>query len=243
MAHLGPMIRVASSTRIAARLGITVNALKISQNGNSPKSKDTDDLSASFRRLGISPVEAHMSAASSVSITTFIGSLHSTQEYRLPSLAKPVRITVPTLHNGAILEKDLPPILDIVEKTEPLIKREIHEAPSDQVIEKHAARLIVIRRRKMKRHKLRKLRKKMKFVWLKARQKREYQKEKLFQAEQMAKVRDFEAFDAANYVTDVLRRTKEKPIPRFWKGKRLPQPIIQQLMEEEEIKKKRRQQK
>ncbi|KAG7158639.1 hypothetical protein Hamer_G011298 [Homarus americanus] len=225
MAHLGPMIRVASSTRIAARLGITVNALKISQNGNSPKSKDTDDLSASFRRLGISPVEAHMSAASSVSITTFIGSLHSTQEYRLPSLAKPVRITVPTLHNGAILEKDLPPILDIVEKTEPLIKREIHEAPSDQVIEKHAARLIVIRRRKMKRHKLRKLRKKMKF------------------AEQMAKVRDFEAFDAANYVTDVLRRTKEKPIPRFWKGKRLPQPIIQQLMEEEEIKKKRRQQK
>lgn len=34
---------------------------------------------------------------------------------------------------------------------------------------KQAARLIVIRRRKMKKHKLKKLRKKMKFVWAKVR--------------------------------------------------------------------------
>lgn len=57
------------------------------------------------------------------------------------------------------------------------------------------------------------------------------------QATQMAKIRYFEAFDAASYVADVLRRTKEKPIPRVWKGKRLPKFLIKQLMEEEKKKK------
>lgn len=45
------------------------------------------------------------------------------------------------------------------------------EAPStsDSDITKHAERLIVIRRKKMKKHKLRKLRKRMKFEWAKVR--------------------------------------------------------------------------
>jgi len=51
-----------------------------------------------------------------------------------------------------------------------------------------AARLIVIRRKKMKKHKLRKLRKRMKYVWAKVRQKREMRKEKAFQAELMGQV-------------------------------------------------------
>ncbi|XP_069944459.1 uncharacterized protein [Cherax quadricarinatus] len=243
MAHLTSAIRVVASARTAAHLGYSVNSLKISPVRSMPKFEAKDDLNESFRHLGISPVEASMSATCIMSPTgsSLVAPLHNTQEYRLPSLVKPMSIILPNLYDGVILEKSLPPNLNIMEKVEPLTD-ELKEAPSNQVIEKQAAVLIGIRRRKMKKHRLKKLRKRMKFEWQKIRQKREYQKEKLFQATQMAKVREYEAFDAATYVADVLRKIKEKPTPMFWKGKRLPPPVVKQLMEEEELKKKRRQQ-
>uniref|UniRef100_A0AAG5DHG1 Ribosomal protein mS38 C-terminal domain-containing protein n=1 Tax=Anopheles atroparvus TaxID=41427 RepID=A0AAG5DHG1_ANOAO len=96
--------------------------------------------------------------------------------------------------------------------------------------EKRAARLIVIRRRKMRKHKLRKLRKRMKFEWLKVRQRRELKKEKLFQAELLNQIKDAEKFSAEAYVASKLRQATDVPIPRFWKGKRLPQFIIKQKL-------------
>lgn len=93
-----------------------------------------------------------------------------------------------------------------------------------------AARLIVIRRRKMKKHKLKKLRRKMKFEWAKVRQRREMRKEKAFQAKLMSQVKEAEAFSAEQYVTDVLRQANEVPLPRYWKGRRLPAFIIKQKL-------------
>lgn len=55
---------------------------------------------------------------------------------RLPSLVKPVVVTLPSLYNEAAVEKEMPPALNILEKVDPLIKEEIKEAPSDQVIDK-----------------------------------------------------------------------------------------------------------
>ncbi|MPC34853.1 hypothetical protein E2C01_028256 [Portunus trituberculatus] len=136
-----------------------------------------------------------------------------------------------------MLEKDLPSVLNIFEKTDPSASSQKVEAPANQVAEKQAARLIITRRKKMRKHKLKKLRKKMKFVWAKVRQKREYRKEKQFQAEQMAKVRRYDAFDAEEYVKDFLRQTKEKPIPKTWKSKHLPEFLIKELMKKEEEKK------
>ncbi|XP_035910479.1 uncharacterized protein LOC118511468 [Anopheles stephensi] len=95
---------------------------------------------------------------------------------------------------------------------------------------KQAARLIVIRRRKMRKHKLRKLRKRMKFEWLKIRQRRELKKEKLFQAELLGQIREAEKFSAEAYVASKLRKATDEPLPRFWKGKRLPQFIIKQKL-------------
>lgn len=207
MAHLRSVTRALSSARTAACLGSTVNPSRISCI-RSPKLDAKDDLCAHFRHLVISPDEASLSA-------TFMMSISLPVEYRLPSVVKPVNITFPSLHSGVLLEKDLPPIPNITEKIDPIAKRQIKEAPPNQVTEKQAARLIVIRRQKMKKHKLRKLRKKMKFVYLKARQKREYKKEKLFQATQMSLVREFEAFDAANFVADILQKTKQNPSPKL----------------------------
>uniref|UniRef100_A0A4Y0BRV2 Small ribosomal subunit protein mS38 n=1 Tax=Anopheles funestus TaxID=62324 RepID=A0A4Y0BRV2_ANOFN len=108
------------------------------------------------------------------------------------------------------------------------------ELPTDTTVKdehgKQAARLIVIRRRKMRKHKLRKLRKRMKFEWLKLRQRRELKKEKLFQAELIGQIKEAEKFSAEAYVASKLRQATEVPLPRFWKGKRLPQFIIKQKL-------------
>ncbi|KAK3873314.1 hypothetical protein Pcinc_021671 [Petrolisthes cinctipes] len=191
---------------------------------------DGDVLCTGFSGLSITPLEARMSAqvlvASCGKLQTSY--LHHNQELRLPSLIKPFKITVPSLYNDKVLEKDLPPqspLLDILEKVEPLNQQQqqhIIETPSTEVIEKQAARLIGIRRKKMKKHKLKKLRKKMKFVWAKTRQRREYKKEKLFQAEEMAKIKEFRAFDAKEYVADFLREINEMPQPGSWKKREYP---------------------
>ncbi|XP_055914766.1 uncharacterized protein LOC129947989 [Eupeodes corollae] len=93
-----------------------------------------------------------------------------------------------------------------------------------------AARLIVIRRRKMKKHKLKKLRKKMNFEWAKVRQRREMRKEKAFQAGLISQIKTAERFSADQYVKSKLQEANETPIPRFWRGKRLPQFIIKQKL-------------
>lgn len=93
-----------------------------------------------------------------------------------------------------------------------------------------AARLIVIRRRKMKKHKLKKLRRKMKFEWAKVRQRREMRKEKAFQAKLVSQVKEAEGFSAEQYVADVLRQANEVPLPRYWNGRRLPAFIIKQKL-------------
>lgn len=82
----------------------------------------------------------------------------------------------------------------------------------------------------MKRHKLRKLRKKMKFEWAKLRQKREMKKEKAFQAELIAQIKDAEKFDAVQYVAEKIKKATEVPIPKLWKGKRLPEFLIRQKL-------------
>merc|ERR1712008_400727 len=89
----------------------------------------------------------------------------------------------------------------------------------------------------MNKHKLKKLRKKMRFEWLKIIQRREYRKEKEFQATQMGRIQFAEAFNAESYVADMLRQTKETPDPKFYKGKRLHKEIIYELMEKDKQKK------
>ncbi|XP_034486040.1 uncharacterized protein LOC117790647 isoform X2 [Drosophila innubila] len=93
-----------------------------------------------------------------------------------------------------------------------------------------AARLIVIRRRKMKKHKLKKLRRKMKFEWAKVRQRREMRKEKAFQAQLLAQIKQAESFSAEQHVAETLRQANDVALPRYWKGRRLPAFIIKQKL-------------
>lgn len=81
--------------------------------------------------------------------------------------------------------------------------------PSLPKLEKQAARLVVIRRRKMKKHKLRKLRKVRKFEYIRVALKRKTQKEKEFQMKLMAQIKEAEKFNAKSYIEDIIRIAKE----------------------------------
>lgn len=114
-------------------------------------------------------------------------------------------------------------------------KQKIEEPPAISVpdgsaYKKEAIRMIVIRRRKMKKHKLKKLRRKMKFEWAKVRQRREMRKEKAFQAKLLTQIKEAEQFDAEKFVSEKLRKANEVPLPRHWKGRRLPAFIIKQKL-------------
>lgn len=146
---------------------------------------------------------------------------------RLPPLPQPLReIIEPPQVKGNISYEDCLPT------------KIVEEPSSGGVQDKQAARLIVIRKKKMKKHKLRKLRKKMKFEWAKRRQKREMQKEKLFQAELIQHIKIAESFDPAKYAAEKIAKSKKVELPQVWHGVWYPDFIIKQLVEEEEIKKK-----
>lgn len=55
-------------------------------------------------------------------------------------------------------------------------------------------------------------------------------KEKEFQAGLIAQIKEAEAFSAENYVAEKIQKATETPIPRFWKGKRLPEFIIREKL-------------
>lgn len=94
-------------------------------------------------------------------------------------------------------------------------------SPDKPQLEKQAARMIVIRRRKMKKHKLKKLRKVRKFEYRRMALKRKTKKEKDFQMKLMEQVKEAEKFDAKSHVEGIIRVAKEdilkkrQPHPTF----------------------------
>ncbi|CRL06342.1 CLUMA_CG018900, isoform A [Clunio marinus] len=130
-------------------------------------------------------------------------------------------------------------VIEDVNKIDKSIELPMHDNRIVDDNGKQAAKhgMIMIRRRKMRKHKRRKLKKKMKFLWLKVTQRRELRKEKAFRAELLDQIREAEKFSAEEYVADRIRQATETPIPRFWKSKRYPKDLIRGFMEEEERKK------
>ncbi|XP_075238187.1 uncharacterized protein LOC142334222 [Lycorma delicatula] len=143
---------------------------------------------------------------------------------RLQILDKPMAI-----HKN--MRIDLPVIKSNIRYEDRVPEKEIEEPKPHYQEEKHAVRMIVIRKRKMRIHKLKKLRKKMKFVRAKLRLKRKMLKEKLFNAELMTKIKAAEKFDPVLYASQKIKKANEVIIPKRWKGKRLPEFIIRDLIE------------
>ncbi|KAL6261937.1 hypothetical protein P5V15_007020 [Pogonomyrmex californicus] len=119
----------------------------------------------------------------------------------------------------------------------PILEKSIDLPTNEKIIEKQAVRMIRIRHKKIKKHKRRKLRKKMKFIWEKTRFKRNQKKEKLFQAELVSKIKEAEAFDAKEYVKERLNILNKERLPRTYRGEILPTEMIRQFLNEKKAKK------
>lgn len=64
-------------------------------------------------------------------------------------------------------------------------------------------------------------------------QRRNWRKEKFFQNELIAQVKEAEAFSAEKYVAEKIRMATETPIPRYWRHKRMPTFFIKEQIEKD----------
>lgn len=182
------------------------------------------DLSKlSIRRLHLKPSDvgsslSHSQVLCSVEVPkfTFAHQQRVTEHLRLLNISRnhviPPSIRVP-LVNVSIED---PTARQEIETPNASILTEITEKPSDVIqdlemptngtaIDKQAMKTtITIRRKKMKKHKLRKLRKRMKFVWAKKRQRIEWNREKEFTDGLIGQIKEAEKFSAADYVAQKL---------------------------------------
>ncbi|XP_011149991.2 uncharacterized protein LOC105189527 [Harpegnathos saltator] len=148
-----------------------------------------------------------------------------------PLTPKIIEIPVTRIPPLQVPTKNLP-----VQYDPPLPQTSIDLPSNGNNFEKQAVRLIVIRRKKIKKHKRRKLRKKMKFVWMKLRQRRNYEKVKRFQNEMVAKIKEAQAFDAKEYVKRRLTILNKERIPRTYRGEILPPEMIKRFLAEKKAK-------
>ncbi|XP_035735690.1 uncharacterized protein LOC118447635 [Vespa mandarinia] len=119
----------------------------------------------------------------------------------------------------------------------PVPNKSIELPTIENIIEKQAVRMIIIRRKKMKKHQRKKLRKKMKFYWRKIKQRRELLRERAFQAEQVALIKQAESFDPVKYVNEKLKELDKEYIPKTYRGELLPPEMIKKFIEEKKRKK------
>ncbi|OXU21330.1 hypothetical protein TSAR_003957 [Trichomalopsis sarcophagae] len=145
-------------------------------------------------------------------------------------------IECPVIPNFQIDE----PVKNKIEKSD-IVPNKVIETPGTNIIEKQAARLIVIRRRKMKKHKRRKFLKRMKFVILKRRQKKKLLRERAFQAELQEIYAKAEQFNPKEYVAEQLHILKRERLPTKWRGEVVPESMIIQFMKEKADKKAHKQ--
>ncbi|XP_064461377.1 uncharacterized protein LOC135371233 [Ornithodoros turicata] len=125
--------------------------------------------------------------------------LRSSMEYNLPSIVKPSSVI-------GDVRTIIAPTTDISNQIE-------KSDPSVSTVTKQAAELVQIRKRKMKKHKLQKLRKRMHFAWAKRRFRRLKKKEQVFRAELLAQIQEAHAFDAEKYVDGILEKLRNRPKP------------------------------
>lgn len=132
-------------------------------------------------------------------------------------------------------------INQLIKQDLPLIDTSFQLPPTENILEKLAIRMIVIRRKKMKKHKRKKLRKRMKFKWAKIRANRNILKEKLFQAELLAQIKEAQNFDPKKYIEEKFAILDKEIIPQTYRGEILSPNMIKQFIEKkkEHIRKKR----
>ncbi|XP_034938066.1 uncharacterized protein [Chelonus insularis] len=129
-----------------------------------------------------------------------------------------------------------PLTISILPKEDKISDKSFNLPTPEGQIEKKAHRMIRIRRRKMKNHKLKKWRRKYKTLYFNKLQRKWLRKEKEFRAEILAKIKAADEYDAKAYVASRLAILDNVRFPHTYKGYLLPEAQIRQLMKEDEEK-------
>jgi hypothetical protein len=134
----------------------------------------------------------------------------------LPSVVQDFELPGRIENHSNIINRVLPTriINDILEPNQVI---PVVEPPSVNrpIIEKQAARLIVIRRKKMKKHKLKKLHKRTYHDWAKMVLRRETKKWNKFVMALKEKIKKANSFNAEEWVQQFLQKTKEEKPPEW----------------------------
>lgn len=96
--------------------------------------------------------------------------------------------------------------------------------------------MLIIRRRKMNKHKRLKRWRKNKFMIVKRKREKRMKKEVLFRQEIAAKLKEVEKFDAEAYVAEKLEMFRRKLLPARLHGKRMPAFVIEDVLQRKKYK-------
>ncbi|XP_033225372.1 uncharacterized protein LOC117178189 [Belonocnema kinseyi] len=119
----------------------------------------------------------------------------------------------------------------IIHNKEDIVPDKFVDLPTlENIIEKHAVRMIIVRRHKMKVHKLKKLRKKMKYVNMKVKKRRKLRREKGFKKHIFNIVHNAEKFNPKRYVRERLQLLTREILPTRWRGEILPPAVIREFV-------------
>eukprot|EP00088_Acartia_fossae_P013484 TRINITY_DN17087_c0_g1_i1.p1 TRINITY_DN17087_c0_g1~~TRINITY_DN17087_c0_g1_i1.p1 ORF type:complete len:281 (-),score=28.28 TRINITY_DN17087_c0_g1_i1:56-871(-) len=155
----------------------------------------------------------------------------------LPNIQQ-TTIKLPTLIDKKIEAPRVPETKDkeiFIEDVKPEVKdplkRSRMEEPVTRRIKKHAIRMVILRRKKMRKHQRGRLWDRMYLKFKAIRMGRRKRKELAFRNMLSEKISTARKFDAEKYVADYLDDFYTPITPGTYKGKRLPQWLILELME------------
>eukprot|EP00088_Acartia_fossae_P056792 TRINITY_DN6616_c0_g1_i1.p1 TRINITY_DN6616_c0_g1~~TRINITY_DN6616_c0_g1_i1.p1 ORF type:complete len:273 (+),score=43.92 TRINITY_DN6616_c0_g1_i1:36-854(+) len=118
---------------------------------------------------------------------------------------------------------------------EPEVKKRIDE-PITKRISKYAIRMVLVRKKKMKKHRKKRLWDRMYLKFNADRTQHQKRTEIEFRGRLNKKIQEARKFDAKKYVDEYLNDLHTPLIPGTYKGKRLPQWLIIELMEDDKLK-------
>ncbi|XP_011503453.1 PREDICTED: uncharacterized protein LOC105366647, partial [Ceratosolen solmsi marchali] len=122
-----------------------------------------------------------------------------------------------------------------------IVPNKIIEIPKKINIEKQAVRLIVIRRKKIKKHKRKKFLKKMRAIIEKQEVRKKQLKKKIFEAELKVMTLKAVKFSAKKYVEQRIELLKRTRLPNKYRGEYLPEEMILKFIKEKERQKRYKQ--
>lgn len=161
-----------------------------------------------------------------------------TETPRITIIDTPISINRHIIEPRGIINYNINNNID--ETNEELNEKSIDLPTYGDVCEKLAVRMIVIRRKKMKKHKRKKFLRRTRILRQKKRSRQKAKNEKQLKVEVKYYIKRAELFDAKKYVAEKIAKVTKEIIPTRYRGEILPEATIRQYLEADKRRKEER---